>query len=376
MKLSVALVHDYLVEFGGAERVLGSLCEMFPDAPIYTAFYRKDSRAYQAFSDRNIIPSFVHHIPGFSSKLHSPLRFLAPYIWESFDFRGFDVVISSASWYITKGIITPPSTLHVCYCHTPPRYLYGYTTSMDWQKSGLIRAYAHLVNPFMRRYDYLSAQRVDTFVANSKEVAARIEKFYRRPSTVIYPPVSLAAVSPQARQPFFLTASRLVGGKGLELAVETATKYSLPLKVVGAGGGWSKQAQTLKTMAGPSVEFVGFVDDQHLSELYHQAQAFITLSQDEDFGITPVEAMQAGTPVIAFNGGGYKETVIDGKTGILLSELTVDSLAEAMNRIGQIAWKHSSIKAHGMSFSAKVFSQQMNALITDQLRSVRHARAS
>jgi hypothetical protein len=169
--MKVALVHDYLNEFGGAERVLLALAEMYPEAPIYTAFYKMGSQAYERFSHRKIVASFAQKIPGFAGKLHSPLRFLAPLIWESFNFDEYDVVISSASWYITKGIITRPETLHICYCHTPPRYLYGFDTSINWRKYPLVRWYAGLVNPGLREYDYLAAQRVDEFVANSKNVA-------------------------------------------------------------------------------------------------------------------------------------------------------------------------------------------------------------
>ncbi len=145
-QLKVALVHDYLNEFGGAERVLLTLAEMFPDAPIYTAFYKKGSLAHQRFAHRKIITSWAQKIPGFVTKLHSPLRFLAPLIWNSFQFRGYDVVISSASWYVTKGINVPSSTLHISYVHTPPRFLYGYQTSIEWQKYWLVRQYAKIVN--------------------------------------------------------------------------------------------------------------------------------------------------------------------------------------------------------------------------------------
>src|SRR3990167_7101595 len=199
--MKVALVHDYLNEYGGAERVLEVLCEIFPKAPIYTAFYIKGSPAYKRFVDtksfssnkrfksKKIIASWAQNVPFFASYLHSPLRFLAPLIWNSFDFSQYDLVITSSSWYVTKGVVERKTqnakrkTLEICYCHTPPRYLYGYPTAKK-QRGFLVKTYALLVNHFMRVYDFEAAQRVDYFIANSREVAARIKKFYRRDSTV------------------------------------------------------------------------------------------------------------------------------------------------------------------------------------------------
>ena len=206
--MKVALVHDFLNEFGGAERVLEALAEVFPKAPIYTAFYKEGSPAYKRFVDtksfssnkrfkgRKIITSWTQNVPFFASRLHSPLRFLAPLIWNSFDFSKYDLVITSSSWYVTKGVVKRKTTnderktIEICYCHTPPRYLYGYPTSVNWQKYSPVRVYALLVNHFMRVYDFEAAQRVDYFIANSREVAARIKKFYRRDSKIISPPIA------------------------------------------------------------------------------------------------------------------------------------------------------------------------------------------
>src|SRR5579863_6293240 len=192
--VKVAIVHDYIKEYGGAERVLEALCEAYPDAPIYTAFYKKRSATYERFRHKKIIPSWAHYIPFFATKLHSPLRFLAPMIWRSFDFSSYDVVITSASWYVTKGVIKHKidnKPIEICYCHTPPRWLYGYKTSVEWQRFWPIKVYGMIVGHFMRIYDANAAQRVDYFIANSKEIQARIKKFYRRDATVIYPPVNL-----------------------------------------------------------------------------------------------------------------------------------------------------------------------------------------
>ena len=375
--MRVALVHDYLNEFGGAERVLEVLAEMYPEAPIYTAFYRPEGEAYKWFKQRTIIHSWAQSIPGFATKLHSPLRFLAPLIWESFDLSEFDVVISSASWYITKGVITRPETLHICYCHTPPRYLYGYDTSINWQRYWPVRIYAGIVNKFLRQYDFLAAQRVDEFVANSKNVQERIKKFYRREAIVVYPPAELAIsglrreiskslVASRESREYYLVISRLVGGKGLSMAVEAVNQLKIPLKVVGVGGGYSREEKRLKAMAGPSVEFLGFVADDKLTELYSGAKAFLALAKDEDFGLTPVEAMLCGTPVIAYNGGGYRETVVEGKTGIKFDEYSVEGLMRAIKKLQATSYKPQDMINHAQKFSKERFVREMGKLVEEK----------
>lgn len=334
--LRVALVHDQLADFGGAERLLLVLGEMYPAAPIFTAFYRKNSPAYQYFKDADIRPSFAQKIPGFTGKLYSPMRFLAPLIWESFDFSGYDLVISSASWFITKGILTRPETLHICYCHTPPRYLWGLPTSVVWQRYWPVRLYGSWINGWLREYDWLAAQRPDIMIANSKNTQGRIKKFYGRESQVIYPPVELMRQrtenkkQPAAARDYFLTVSRVVGGKGLELAVRACSELGLALKVVGAPTGWSGEARRLRKLAGPTVEFMGWVDDAQLVDLYAGAKAFLATAQDEDFGMTVVEAMLAGTPVIAYRGGGYTETVKEGESGLFFDEYSTEGLEKVL----------------------------------------------
>lgn len=366
--MRVALVHDYINEFGGAERVLATLAEMYPEAPIYTAFYRTGSAAYERFKHRDIRVSWAHHLPFFSSKLHSPLRFLAPQIWRSFDFSDFDVVISSSSWYITKGIQVPSSSLHVSYIHTPPRYLYGYDTSINWKKYWPIRVYAAIVNKELRQFDYETAQQVDVLVANSDNVRRRIEKYWRRESTIIYPPVEISKISNfqfpiSNEEEYFLIISRLVGGKGLEMAVRAANKLQVPLKVVGTGAGWGKEEQRLKKLAGPTVLFLGYVDDGKLRSLYANAKAFLALAKDEDFGITPVEAMLTGTPVVAYRGGGYMETVVEGKSGVFFDDYSVDGLAQAMKKIQDLRFKNEDIMKYAEKFSKERFIKEMSDLI-------------
>ncbi len=373
--MKVALVHDYLNEFGGAERVLLALSEIYPDAPIYTAFYREDSPAYERFKKKKIITSWAQNVPFFASRLHSPLRFLAPMVWGNFDFSKFDVVIGSSSWYVTKGFKKGKKTVEICYCHTPPRYLYGYPTASS-QKGILIKIYAALVNHFMRVYDFEAAQRVDWFIANSKEVTGRIKKFYRRDSTVIYPPVDVSRFAgPISNGEYFLVVSRLVGAKNVDLAVDVCSNLGLKLKVVGTGRDKGK----LERMAGETIEFLGDVADEELIGLYQNCRALIFPASQEDFGIVPVEAMAAGQPVITLAEGGVLESVIDwsvggkGKcTGVYFDPATAGSLTLAINNFFSLEKKgyfdSAFIKKHAQKFSKERFKDEIKKFVASKVK--------
>lgn len=363
--MKIALVHDYIKEYGGAERVLEELHNLYPEAPIYTAFYEKESKAYNRFKNAKIIPSWAQHIPFFSSKLHSPLRFLTPLIWGSFDFSKFDVVITSASWYVTKGVRKGKKTKEICYCHTPPRWLYGYNTSIEWQKYWPVKLYGKIVGFFMRQYDFNQAQKVDVFIANSKEVQERIKKFYNKDAFIIYPPVYLPQVPEVAREDFYLIVARIVGAKGLGMAVEAARKLNIKLKIVGAPAGYYTEYKMLHKNASENVEFLGYVSDEELATLYKKAKAFLALSKDEDFGITPVESMLSGTPVIAYYGGGYKETVLDNKTGIFFCEYTTSSLMEAIKKLDKVKIHPEDCKKQALLFSKKTFDVKIRKVVQE-----------
>lgn len=361
--MKIALVHDYLNEFGGAERVLSALSEIYPQAPIYTAFYKKGSPAWERFKDKDVRVSWAHHLPFFASKLHSPLRFLASLIWGSFDFSKFDVIIGSSSWYVTKGFKKGKRTIEICYCHTPPRWLYGYKTSIELQKYWPVRIYAAVVGHFMRMYDFISAQKVNYFIANSKNVAERIKKFYRRDSIVIYPPVELPKTGEVKKGNYYLVTSRIVGGKGLDLAVKAAVKLGIKLKIAGKPAGYYLEYKKLTQLAKKNVEFLGYVTDEELAKLYKGAKAFLALATDEDFGITPVEAQLSGTPVIAFRGGGYKESVIEGKTGIFFDEPTVESLIGAIRKFEKTRLSPEDCISQAKKFSKERFERQIREFI-------------
>ena len=358
--MKIALVHDYLKEFGGAERVLLALHEMWPTAPIYTAFCVKNSAAGRAFTEAKIVESklapLIKH-----KNLYSPLRFLAPLIWRSINLCEYDLVVASSSWYITRGFSVGPHTKVICYCHTPPRYLYGYPTSIEWQRYWPVRVYAHLVNHFLRLYDFQSAQQVDAFIANSKNTASRIKKFYRREATVIYPPVEVEKIVKATRglksQDYYLIVSRVVGAKGIEMAAAAAEKAKIKIKVLGEPAGLHWFGGKLEKLKSDWVEFLGRVSDEELYRYYGQARAFLALAQNEDFGITPVEAMAAGRPVIAFRGGGYLESVIEGKTGVFFGhgEPTVESLVGALRELEGVEGK---IKPEDCRKQAEKFSKE------------------
>lgn len=369
--MKVALVHDQINDYGGAERVLEALAEIYPEAPIYTAFYRKNSIAWQHFKHKKIIPSWAHYIPFFATKLHSPLRFLAPWIWGSFDFSKFDVVITSASWYVTKGVQKGSKTIEICYCHTPPRWLYGYKTSVEWQRFWPVKVYAAVVGYFLRVYDFNAAQRVNYFIANSEEVKNRIKKFYRREAVVIYPPVELPISNFKLpisnKKDYYFVVSRIVGGKGLDLAVEAALKLGIKLKIAGASAGYYTEHKKLAKMATDNIEFLGHVTDEELVKLYAGAKAFLALALDEDFGITPVEAMTCGTPVIAYFGGGYKETVIDGKTGVFFHQQTVEGLTGAIKKFERIKISSEDCKQQAEKFSKTRFKKEISEFVEQRV---------
>ena len=383
--MKIAIVHDYIKEYGGAERVLEALCEIYPDAPIYTAFCDKNSTAYKHFKDKKIVTSWFQYVP-YAAKLASPLRFLTPLIWRSFirQLADYDLVISSASWYITKGFVNKDQGLRIkdqkrpmeiCYCHTPPRWLYGYSTSVNFQKYFLVRVYAAIVGFFLRRYDFKQAQKVNFFIANSKEVAGRIKQFYKRESVVIYPPVSLPEVRSQKSEvrSYYFIVSRIVGAKGLDLAVEAAIKGNFKLKIAGSPAGYyfeyKKLMDKVHSTSSEQVEFVGQVSDEELVKLYTGAIAFLALAKDEDFGITPVEAMSCGTPVVAFNGGGYKETVVDSKTGILFDNYSVEGLTGAIKKFENTKINSEDCVEQAEKFSKERFKKEIRNFVNLKFKS-------
>ncbi|OGM17514.1 hypothetical protein A2V61_04625 [Candidatus Woesebacteria bacterium RBG_19FT_COMBO_47_8] len=365
--MKIALVHDYIREYGGAERVLKTLTGIFPQAPIYTAFRVKGSTADKEFKGKKIIESALAPILKIDN-LYSPLRFLIPAIWKNMDLSGYDLVITSSSWYITRGFKVSPKTKVVCYCHTPPRWLYGYETSVRFGKYWPVKVYAAIVGHFLRMYDFTSAQAVDYWLANSKNVQARIEKFYRKPSEVVYPPVDVEAIiratKDLAKEDYFLIVSRLVGAKGLEESARLAKKLNFKLKIVGETHGYAGVKKELEKLSGGKIELLGRVPDKELYALYGKAKGFIALARDEDFGMSVVEAQAAGTSVIAFNGGGFRESVVDGETGILIDATDEATIKKAIGRLESTRWDKDKLLANARRFAKERFVEQIKKYIT------------
>lgn len=351
--LKIALVCDWLTNAGGAEKVILALHQLFPKAPIYTSIY--NSERMKGFEQAVIHTSYLQKMPWAKQK-HQLYLGLMPSVFEQFDLNAYDIVISS-SHSCAKGIITKPETLHICYCHSPMRYAWENSHSYirEYEIHPLIKKIAPMFMHGIRMWDKLSAERVDYFVANSKHIQNRIYKYYRRTSSVIYPFVDTKKFrSSQHRGNFFLAVGRLTPYKKFDLIIDTFNKLNLPLKIVGTGVSYKKLAQ----MAGPNVEFLGRVGDEELSELYSKAKGFV-FPQVEDFGITPIEAMASGCPVIAYARGGALETVINNKTGIFFEEQNPVSLQGAVEKFQKTKFNHEAIRAHAETFDKKIFNERM-----------------
>jgi len=356
--MKIALVHDYIKEYGGAERVLEALHEIYPDAPIYTSLFLPEFLGphRKRFEKMDIRPSFLQQFP-IKDKLISPIRLIAPVVFKSFDLSKFDLIIVSATGAYSPNLIKKKEAIQVCYCHTPPRYLYGFATAREWKKNPLFKILGEGANHFLRLSDFKSAENVDYFIANSKNVQKRINKFYRKDAVIIYPPVDIKGPKAVKKENFYLTGGRLARPKHIDLIVKTFTKNKLPLKVFGKA--FAGYGEELRAIAGKNIKFLGEVTDLEKQDLMNRAKAFIFASEDEDFGITPVEATSFTTPVIAFKSGGVLESVIEGKTGIFFNQLTVESLNEAIKKLKQVKLSKDDMLSHAQKFSKERFKKEI-----------------
>jgi glycosyltransferase involved in cell wall biosynthesis len=352
--MKVALVHDHLVQYGGAERVLKAFQDIFPGAPIFTLLYDPKTMGND-FVKKDIRPSFLQDLP-LSIRKYQWYLPLMPAATEHQDLSDFDLVISSAS-AMAKGVITSPNTLHICYCHTPTRYLWTDTHSYlrELKANYLLKKIIPIYLTRLRKWDRLAADRVDYFVANSKNVAKRIAKYYRRPSEVIYPPVETDKffIAEQLNH-YYLAGGRLVPYKRFDIIVQAFNKLGIPLKIFGTG----PEEVKLKKMARPHIEFLGKISDQRRAELYAHCLAFIN-PQEEDFGITAVEAMASGRPVIAYPAGGALETVVPGATGEFFDEQTWEGLGDAVIRFKPERYDPQKIRGQAEKFSLEAFKERI-----------------
>lgn len=353
--MKVALVHDYLNQMGGAERVVMAFHEIFPDAPIYTSIY-DPQRVDPAFQKMDIRTSFMQKLP-LVTKHHQPYLPFYPFAMESLDLRGYDLVLSSSSAF-GKGVITRPETMHICYCHTPMRWCWNYDEYVEREHLGKA---ARRVLPFLitglRVWDQTSAMRVDSFIANSPVVADRIQKYYRREAVVIPPPVEAARFpfNPETQpEDYFLILSRLIPYKRIDLAIEACNKLRLPLIIIGGG----RDLERLKQMAGPTIRFMGRLSDKEVLHYYARCRAFL-FPGEEDFGITPLEAQASGRPVIAYRAGGALASIVNGVTGEFFDEQTVDSLAERLATFDERKYDPSVIRNHALEFDTPRFHRRI-----------------
>jgi len=360
--LRVAIAHEWLTTLGGSERVVETLLEEYPGAPVYTTFL-SDRNLPESVFRWDIRTSFVQNLP-FLHRISQKYIPLFPLAFESFDFTGYDVVITSSS-ACSKGVLTGPETLNICYCYTPLRYAWQpHLDKRLGDANPVMKACNDLVVHYLRLWDRLASDRVDHFIAISEHVAARIAKFYRREATVIYPPVDVERF-PVVKCPreYFLVVSRLVPYKRVELAVRAFTRLGLPLKVVGDG----PERERLEEIAGPTVEFLGFVPENDLPRLISGCLALV-FPGEEDFGIVPVEAMAAGRPVIGLARGGLLESAIDGKTAVMFPEATVESLIDAVARFRPRDFNPAKLSKHAARFSKERFRKEFSQFVDARVK--------
>lgn len=368
----VALAHDYLNQYGGAERVVEVLHRIYPDAPVFTSIYDPDSMPpdYRSWDIRT---SFLQHAPAIHRN-HQPYLPLYPVAFKFLRVNGdYDVLLSSSSAW-GKGVSADPALLHICYCHSPMRFAWDFDHYAERERmDGFSRKLVQPILKRLRNWDRATARRVDHFIANSQTVQRRIEEFWGRESTVIHPPVDTGQVEPAASSDigdYYLLISRLVPYKRFDLVIEAANRLAIPLKIVGDG----RARAELEAMAGPTVEFVGRVSDEERNRLFARCRAAIFPAED-DFGIGQVEVQAAGRPVIALDRGGAQETVLDGETGVLFSPQTVDGLAEAVERFSRLEFSTERIVQHAEQFSRGRFESEIESFVADRYSEHRARRS-
>lgn len=356
--MNIALIHDWLTNNAGAEKVLFEISELFPGAPIYTSVY--DQNGAKPFSKKTVITSFLQKYP-LIKKHREMLVPLTPFVFEQFDLKKFNLVISNTTM-AAKGVLTKPNALHICYCHTPSRYLWEPEVDERGSKgffSGLRKNVTHK----MRIWDRLAADRVDYFLANSKYVADRIKKYYQKDAKVIYPPVNIDLFKPgslSSVKDYFLFVSRLVPYKKCDLVIDAFNDLKLPLKIIGRG----PEKKRLMKKANSNIEFLGYLSDKEIKKYYQEAHAFV-FAAEEDFGIVPVEAMACGRPVIAYGVGGAAETVIPNKTGILFSEQTPQCLIDSIKNFDHTKFDPKVIRDHAEKFSKERFREEFKEKVDE-----------
>jgi len=358
----VAVTHDYLDQYGGAERTVLAICQRFRSAPLYTSVYDRAVMRRLGFIEpaQRIVVSFIQRWPLRRRVPRYYLTWLYPLAFRTFDLRGYELILSSAN-FAAKDLTLSPGAVHVSYCYTPPRFLWGFDSDTACRAMPLHeRPLARLAKATLRRLDYRAAQHVDLFVACSNAVARRIRQAYGRSSVVVYPPVDTRRFDrhPLHDEGFFLTVSRLNAYKRIDYVIDACNRARQPLVVVGTGP-WEAR---LRARAGPTVRLMGHLPDDEVERLMSSCRAFV-LPGEEDFGIAAVEAMAAGKPVLALRRGGALETVIDGGTGLLYDEPTAESFLDAVSRLPATRWDAGAIQARARNFDSARFTERLDGAI-------------
>lgn len=371
-KPRVCIIHDILVQYGGAERTVEAMAEIFPDAPIYTYVYKEEvfkdtiigKRKVVVFSDSadkvfKIIPIFTKYF-----------TFLLPALFESIDLSEFDIVITSSSSY-AKGVVTKPEQLHVSYIHTPPRFLYGFTVESTKRNAWYYKPVVAFVDHYLRIWDYLAAQRADFVVTNCHNTLNRIRKFYRRDAKVIYPPVDVNYDGARYRKnnlekPYYLAIGRIVAYKNFDLLVQAFNLLGLRLKVIGTG----LEEKNLRRMAKGNIEFLGRVSDEVKHEQLEFCMGLIFPVEEEDFGIVPIEAMAHGKPVLAHRSGGVLETVREGIDGMFFDSLELSDFVESVKEfdkgVREDKYNSNEIRRRVKDFSKVRFKKEFKNFVLEK----------
>lgn len=356
--MKVAIVHDWLTTKGGGEKIVSYFADIFPDATIYTSICNKNN-LFDNLKNKKIITAFKNRKNSLNHRKYYPFL---PAAFESFDLTDYDLVISSSS-SCAKGVITSPDTLHICYCHSPMRYAWNFYSEYTKDiKNPIKKTLIKYFMNYMRMWDVTSSSRVDYFIANSQNVAKRIQKYYRRDSTVITPPVDTNFFIPGTiDEEYFLIVSRFVKYKRIDLAIEAFNELGLPLKILGDG----PEYKHLNSIKKDNIEIIKNPDDNTLLKYYQNCRALI-FPGEEDFGITPLEAQSCGRPVIAFKKGGLLETVIENKTGIFFDKQDKDNLKQAVLYFDFISFDKQFIRKHAENFSINNFKDNIVKFIEEK----------
>lgn len=364
--MKIAIVHDYIKEYGGAERVLEELISIYPEATIYTSMYLPDFLGphKERFENYKIKTTFLNFIPG-RQKLLSPLRLLSPLAFLSLDLSDYDVIIISQTGAYFPSLVRKGKAKMISFTHTPPRYLYGYKTARNLPQNAFVKALVAITFHVLRMVDFKASQNVDQYLSNSEETKARIQKFYRRDAKVVFPPSYDASKTPKPTKEgrsYYVAGGRLARAKGMDIIVQAFNKNGKPLKIFGKGfAGFDVQ---LQNMAKKNISFVGEVSDMEKLVLMRDAKAFIFAAFEEDFGITPVESMSVGTPVIAFRSGGVKETVAEGVTGVFYDENTASSLNEGVKKFEKLKFQPEDCVIQAKKFSKESFDKKIKEIVS------------